>query len=186
MLFRWSNLPCHKEETLTRTKSCLSIWVLGMALLCSGVLHAQDGFASYPGSIGFVNPCDAVLVVVNGINHVRIDDDTQEKAHGHEHDRDARGQVNVELRFVGNGKDDKGNPYHAKFIAKGQFGTATTMYDLPFQSIWYGSKDGPSFSVDGTVRVFAQDGKGTGSEITHFETSCRAGEHNDGDHDDSH
>lgn len=171
---------------MTRTKCCLSIWVLGMALLCSGVLHAQDGVVTYPGAIGIVNPCDAVLVTVTGTNQARIDDDTQEKRHGHEHDHDARGQVNVELRFVGNGTDDKGNPYHTVFVAKGQSGTVSTMYDLSFQSTWFG-RGAPSFSMDGTVRVFAQNGKTTGSEITHFDMTCRAGDHDgDGDHNDSH
>lgn len=170
---------------MTRTKYCFSIWVLGMALVCSGVLHAQDGVTTYPGAIGFDNPCNASLVVVNGTNNVRIDDDTHDRGRGH--DGKARAHVSVDLNFVGYGKDAAGNPYRAVFIAKDQFGTEATTYDLPFHSMWFGTKGAPSFSVDGTVRVFAQGGKASGSEITQFDASCRAGDHDkDGDRDDSH
>jgi hypothetical protein len=157
-----------------------------MALLLSGVLHAQDGVrTTYSGSVGFFNPCNNVLVVVTGTNYVRIDDDTQQKSHGH--DRDGRGHVNVELKFVGYGKDDNGNPYRAVLIAHGQSDSASTMYDMQFHSMFVGIKGAPSFAVDGSIRVFAQGETATGSEITSFDTSCRAGDHEaDGDHDDSH
>lgn len=175
---------------MTRKTNGFSFLVLGMALLCSGVLQAQDGVTTYPGAIGFENPCNSSVVIVNGTNFVRVDDDTQDKARGRDHDHDSHAQVNVQLRFVGSGKDAAGHPYHAVLIAKGEFTAASTMYDLPFHSMWSSSNDvasAPGFAVEGTVRVFAKGETATGSSITQFETSCRAGEHDsDGDHDDSH
>ena len=175
---------------MTRKTYSFSSLVFGIALLCSMALQAQDGVTTYSGGIGFDNPCNGSVVIVNGTNFVRVDDDTQDKGRGHDHDRDANGRVKVELRFVGSGKDAAGNPYHAVLIAKGQFTSESTMYDLPFHSMWSSSNDAPSapsFAVEGTVRVFAKGGTATGSSITHFETSCHVGEHDsDGDHDDSH
>ena len=170
---------------MIRAKFCFSIWVLGMAMVCSGVLQAQDGVSTYPGGIGIDNPCNASLVVVNGTNSVRIDDDSRDRGRGHE--GNVRGHVSVDLNFIGYGKDAAGNPYRTVFFAKGQFRTEATTYDLPFHSNWFGTKGAPSFSVDGTVRVLAQGGKASGSEITHFDTNCRAGDHDEvGDRDDSH
>jgi len=171
---------------MTRAKYCFSAWVLGMAVVCCGVLQAQDGVTTkYPGGIGIDNPCNGSLVVVNGTNSVRIDDDTHEKGRGH--DEDSRQHVTVDLRFIGYGKDAAGNPYRTVFFAKGQFGAESTMYDLPFHSSWSGSKGAPSFSMDGTVRVFAQGAQVAGSQITHFDLNCRAGDHDEvGDHDGSH
>jgi hypothetical protein len=170
---------------MIRAKYCFSIWVLGMAVVCSGVLQAQNEVTTYPGTIGIDNPCNASLVLVSGTNSVRIDDDLRDRGRGH--DDNAHSHVSVGLRFIGYGQDAAGNPYRTVFIAKGQFGTEATTYDLPFHSMWIGTKGAPSFSVDGTVRVFAQGEKASGSEITHFETSCRAGDHDEvGDRDDSH
>jgi len=171
---------------MRRANYCFSAWVIGMALVCSGVLQAQDGVTTtYPGGIGFDNPCNGSVVIVTGNNSVRIDDDTHQKGRSHEEFR--RPHVSVDLKFIGYGKDAAGNPYRAVFFAKGQFGAESTMYDMPFHSMWFGSKGAPSFSVDGTVRIFAQGAQAAGSQITSADSNCRAGDHDDaGDHDGSH
>jgi hypothetical protein len=178
---------------MTRAKRYFPLWVLAVTVFCSMSLRAQLVCAkegngtkcTYPGAIGIDNPCDGSLVIVNGTNSVRIREHSGDKGRDREGDRD-KPHVNVEMKFVGYGKDASGNAYRTIFVANGEFGAEADNYDMPFHSMWVGN-DAPSFSMNGTVRVFAQNTDAVGSSITHFETACRAGDHdNDGDHDDSH
>ena len=181
---------------MTRAKRYFPLWVLAVTVFCSVSLRAQqykcndknDGIGikcTYPGGIGITNPCDGSLVTVNGTNEVRIREHSGDKGRFREGDRD-KSLVTVEIKFVGNGEDASGNAYHAILFASGEFGAEASSYDLQFHSKWLG-RNAPSFSMDGTVRVDAQNTKATGSNITQFQTACRAGDHDeDGDRDDSH
>lgn len=170
---------------MTRTKRYFPVLVLAVTVFCSMSLRAQlvctkEGNGTkctYPGAIGIGNPCDGSLVIVNGTNNVRI------REHGRE---GHKAHVNVEMKFVGYGEDASHNAYRTIFVANGEFDAEAPNYDMSFHSMWVGT-NAPSFSMDGTVRVFAQNTEAVGSSITQFQTACRAGDHNeDGDRDDSH
>lgn len=175
---------------MTRTKCYFPLWVLAVTVFCSLSLRAQQLVCTpegngtkctYPGGIWMDNPCDGSLVKVSGTNTVRI------REHGRE---GHKAHVNVEMRFVGYGADASQNAYRTILVANGEFDAEAPSYDMSFHSMWVGT-NAPSFSMDGTVRVDAQNDaqntKATGSHITQFQTACRAGDHNeDGDRDDSH
>lgn len=179
---------------MTRAKCYFPLWVLAVTVFCSVSLCAQvtctkaEGVSTkctYSGAIWMDNPCNGSLVKVNGTNTVRIFEHSGDKGRYREGERD-KAHVNVEIKFVGNGEDASGNAYHTIFFASGEFGAEAPNYDLQFHSKWLG-RNAPSFSMDGTVRVFVQNTDAQGSSITQFETACRAGDHdNDADHDDSH
>jgi hypothetical protein len=156
----------------------LPIVLLGLVVLCSAAVYAADNkLPPYDGTVGAYNPCNNSLVLAPGTNYVTV----HENASGHE---DVH--VFVELKFVGSGSDDQGHQYRTVLRAKGQFGAEAPFYDIPFREKWEGS-GAPDFFMDGTVRVFVQNGSAT-SGITQFNTTCSNGnsDASDGDHDGSH
>jgi opacity protein-like surface antigen len=161
-------------------KRHLPIVLLGLVVLCSATAYAadrdrDDQVTTYAGAIGVYNPCNNSLVNVTGTSYVRI----------HVNTRDHEGvHVSVDLKFVGYGNDDKGNPYRTVLEAKGQFKAEAPPYDLQFRETWEGIKGAPDFSMDGTIRVWVP----MGNQITQFDTSCSNGQSDghDSDKDQDH
>jgi len=162
---------------MTRATRYFSIVLLALVAFCTTTLAAEEGHASYPGEIGMYNPCNGAVVIVNGMNLVRV----HENSHGQ-----AEVHVTVHLRFTGNGKDQSQNEYRTLLIAKGEFKGESDSYDIPYRSLWVGRHGASSFSMDGTLRVFVQGGVPQGDGIVTYETDCRQGKPDDiedGDHD---
>ncbi|MBV9144686.1 MAG: hypothetical protein JO065_02130 [Acidobacteria bacterium] len=158
--------------------------VLVLGVLFSAYALAEDGKSgnsSYPGGIGMENPCNGQVVVVDGTNVAQVRQHAA-KNDG-DHDRDDRARVRVELRFVGSTTDQTDMGYRTVLKAEGRFENEAPFYDLPYHSEWV-SRGAPSFTMDGTIRVFVEAGKATGSSITSFRTSCGVDhDDHDGDHD---
>ena len=153
---------------------------IGVVVLCSAALAADEGSSSYPGQIGMYNPCNNGVVIVDGTNHVRVHENAREHDEAH---------VTIHLRFLGSGEDQVGMPYRTVLIAKGQFDTAAASYDLPYRSVWIGQKGSPSFSMKGTLRVWVDSGVAKADNIMTYETSCMKDlrpEDRDKDFDDDH
>jgi len=151
-----------------------------LAVLCSVSLAAEEGSSSYPGQIGMFNTCNNGVVIVDGVNNVRI----HENARDHEEIH-----VTIHLRFVGTGEDQLGMPYRTVLIAKGQFKTAAASYDIPYRSMWIGQKGAPSFSMNGTLRVWVDAGVAKADNIMTYDTACLRDfrpEDRDKDFDDNH
>jgi hypothetical protein len=144
-------------------KLCMSVLVLSFALFVSGTLAAQTAHLSFDGGIGIFNPCNGLLVSVNGPDN--IDYHQNSDANGGTH-------VFVHMRFDGSGKDSAGNPFTASFNTNSHFDTLVSSYDVPFHSAWTGQTAGSSFSMDGIVRVSVADGAAIGSRIVQVTTSC--------------
>jgi len=159
---------------MTSAKRHLPILLLGLVVFWSAALLAEEGVTSYPGEIGIDNPCNNAFVDVKGTNYVRVHENTRHHEGTH---------VGIELRFIGYGNDATGNPYRTVFIANGEFGAEAPYYDLRFHSMWIGRNQAPSFSMDGTVRVFVHSGTVQGSQITQFDTTCRNDVKSDDDKD---
>jgi hypothetical protein len=164
---------------MTRATRHFSIVLLALAF-CTTTLAAEEGHASYPGDIGMYNPCNGAVVIVNGINFVRV----HENSRGHD-----EVHVTVHLRFNGDGEDQSGNEYRTLLVAKGEFKSESDSYDIPYRSLWVGRHGASSFSMDGTLRVFVQGGVPQRDGILTYETVCRQGaktddiDDHDGDHD---
>ena len=165
---------------MKRTMRHLSIVLLAFLALCSTTLVAEEGRASYSGQIGMYNPCNGAVVIVTGMNSARV----REYSHGH-----GEVHVNVHLRFSGAGEDQSGNEYRTLLIAEGEFKGESASYDIPYRSLWVGRHGAPSFSMDGTLRVFVDASVPQGDGILTYETKCRQGakledfDDRDGDHD---
>jgi hypothetical protein len=164
-------------------KRKLPIVLLGLAVLCSTAVYAADDdnqAKTYSGRVGAYNPCDNSLVLAPGTNYVTVHENARDHDNAH---------VFVEMKFVGSGKDAQGHPYQTELKAKGQFGAEAPFYDLPFREKWEGN-GAPDFFMDGTVRVFVQNGVAQNDAITQFNTTCSNGnsdgKDSDGDHDRSH
>ena len=153
---------------------------LAMMVLCSAALAAEEGGSSYPGQIGMFNPCNNGVVIVDGVNHVRVHENARDHDEAH---------VSIHLRFVGTGEDQLGMPYRTVLTAKGQFKTTAASYDIPYRSIWIGQKGTPSFSMNGNLRVWVDSGVAKADNVVTFETACmadfRPGDR-DKDFDDDH
>jgi hypothetical protein len=145
-------------------KVCMPALLLGFAFFASGTLAAQTTHFSFDGGIGIYNPCNGLVVVVNGPNDINYHQNTD--ANGGIH-------VGVHMRFDGNGQDSAGNPFTASFTANSQFDSLASSYDVPFHSDWTGQSAGSNFSMDGTVRVFVADGSAVGAGIVQVTTSCK-------------
>lgn len=158
----------------------LPVLLLALIAICSTTLAAEEGHASYAGQIGMYNPCNGAVVIVNGMNFARVHENSRGNGEIH---------VSVHLRFSGDGEDQSGNEYRTLLIAKGEFKSESGSYDLPYRSLWVGRHGLPSFSMDGTLRVFVQGGVPQGDGIMTYETVCRQGaklddiDDHDGDHD---
>ena len=163
---------------MTRATRHFSIVLLALVAFCTTTLAAEEGHASYPGEIGMYNPCNGAVVIVNGMNFVRVHENSpgQDEVH-----------VTIHLRFTGNGTDQSHNEYRTLLIAKGEFKNESDSYDIPYRSLWVGRHGAPSFSMDGMIRVFVQGGVPQGDGIVTYETDCRQGtkpdDIDDGDHD---
>ena len=150
---------------MASTKRHLPILLLSLIVFWSANLAAEDGSTSYSGYIGMYNPCNNDVVTVSGTNYVRI------HPHAHEHD-DAR--VSIHFRFVGSGQDlATGSTYRTVLMAEGEFQTAMPSYDIQYRSMWIGQNGAPSFSMDGTLRVWVQSGVAHSDGIMTYETACR-------------
>lgn len=148
---------------MTRATRHFSIVLLAVAF-CSATLAAEDGHASYSGEIGMYNPCNGAVVIVNGMNFARVHENS--RGHGETH-------VSVHLRFTGDGEDQSGTEYRTILIAKGEFQSEASSYDIPYRSLWVGRHGAPSFSMDGTLRVWVQAGVPQADGIMTYETTCR-------------
>jgi hypothetical protein len=148
--------------------------LLGFGLLVSDTLVAQNTRMSYNGQIGIYNPCNNLVVFVNGPNTIEYHENATE--HGAVH-------VALHMRFEGVGQDSNQTPYTATFYAHGQFDSVASSYDLPFRSVWAGQGNAPSFLMNGTVRVFVAAGSPVGAGIVQVETSCRNEKPEDNDDD---
>jgi len=137
--------------------------LIGLVVLCSAALAAEEGSSSYAGQIGMYNPCNNGVVIVDGTNHVRIHENAREHDDAH---------VTIHLRFVGTGEDQLGTPYRTVLTAKGQFKAAAVSYDIPYRSMWIGQKGAPSFSMNGTLRVWVDSGVATADNIITYDTAC--------------
>ncbi|HWC19014.1 MAG TPA: hypothetical protein VG498_18525 [Terriglobales bacterium] len=151
----------------------ISLFV-GLMMVFSSGLAAEEENTSYPGHIGMYNPCNDAVVIVDGTNHVHV--------HQNSHDRDDV-SVSIQLRFVGKGEDQVGRRYHTILVAKGHFQTPASSYDIPYNSMWFGQRGAPSFSMDGTLRVWVESGAAAADGIVTYNTTCRKDVTSDDDHD---
>jgi len=142
---------------MTRTTRHLPVLLMALIAFCSTTLAADEGHASYSGQIGMYNPCNQDVVIVSGMNFARSY--YNYRRHGDTH-------ITIHLRFTGEGEDQStGQEYRTILVAKGEFHEEAASYDIPFRSLWMGRHGAPSFSMDGTLRVWVQAGVPQGDAI---------------------
>ena len=150
---------------MTRTTRHLPVLLLALVAVCSTTLAAEEGHNSYSGQIGMYNPCNGAVVIVNGMNFARVHENARGQGQVH---------VTVHLRFTGDGEDQSsGQEYRTILVAKGAFKAEADSYDIPYCSLWVGRHGAPSFSMDGTLRVWVQGGVPQGDGIVTYDTVCR-------------
>ncbi len=174
---------------MTRATRYLPILLLALVAVCSTTLAAEEGHSSYSGPIGMINPCNTALVTGEGMNFVRV----HENSRGH-----GQVRVTVQLRFTGDTEDEAlEQEYRTILVAEGEFKAEADSYTIPYRSLWVGRHGAPSFAMDGTLTVWVQAGVPQRDQIETYQTFCRADaklddldDHDRGDHDrdqdDSH
>jgi len=122
-------------------------------------MAAQTGKAALDGGIGMLNPCNNAIVIVPGTTNVDLH---QNGAH-----------VTVHVLFHNNGQAlQTQDPYRVNLEASEQFNMQSASYDVPFHSVWESQGNTPNFTMDGVLRIFANDGTPVGSRILQWQTAC--------------
>lgn len=140
---------------MNSTKRYLPILAIGLVFVFSSTLTAaneQQGFAS---NLGLYNPCNNSLVLVKGPTKIDY----------HENSTGDGTHANVHFQIEANGQDASGNPYRTNLEGNGQFSAVAASYDLPFHSVWTGQQGAPSFTLNGTLRVFVSNGALAGAAV---------------------
>ncbi len=149
---------------MTRTTRHLPVLLLALVAVCSTTLAAEEGHASYSGQIGMLNPCNGAVVIVSGMNFARVHENSRGQGEVH---------ISVHLRFTGDTAEESAAEYRTILVAKGEFQSEAPSYDIPYRSLWVGRHGAPSFSMDGTLRVWVQAGVPQSDGILTFDTACR-------------
>ena len=148
---------------MTRTTRHLPVLLLALVVICSTTLAAEEGHNSYSGQIGMLNPCNGAVVIVSGMNFARVHENSRGQGEVH---------VSIHLRFTGDTEEGSAAEYRTILMAKGEFKAEADSYDIPYRSLWVGRHGAPSFSMDGTLRVWVQAGVPQADGILTFDTAC--------------
>jgi len=149
------------------TKRFFTVLALGSVLSLCGTLAAEkkgqekennhenhgSQVSTFPGTIGMMNPCPEAtpgLFFVNGTNVARY------------HENKNFGFIRV--RFLAKGLDAAQQPVTAYLYAKAKVDAGSSMYDIPFESIWV-DKGTHNFEFSANLQVTVLGGRITSANI---------------------
>ena len=143
------------------TKFCLFCLALALMFALPGTMAAQNGKVTLDGGIAMYNACtnNSTIVYAPGSTEVNY---SQNGPH-----------VNVHVLFHNQGQDTSSqNPYRLNLETNGQFNSVANTYDLPYHSVWAAQGGGGTFTMEGTLRIWVQDGKPVSSQLLTWNLAC--------------
>jgi len=138
---------------------------IGMvAALCAMSAQAEVKKAEFNGAVGGYVACLQKTVSVSGPVDLQVQ--TNESPNNT--------MVSIHGRFKMEGTDSSSNQYKSSFQMNANFDAKSTMYVVPYSSVFIGQGGAPNFKMEGDVKIYVDaTGKPVGAWIASGNISCQ-------------